>query len=108
MQEDSAAAFAQAQALDMFSRIASAAFRSGARGVTWDNILMAHPWGCSLQGIALPVLHWQGEADRVVPLSQGQYVAGSIPDCESKFYPNEGHISSITNHYQEMLGAIIC
>jgi pimeloyl-ACP methyl ester carboxylesterase len=107
LSETDQAAFAQAEVLNMFSRAATEAFRSGARGVTWDNILMARPWGFSLQDIDMPVLHWQGEADRVVPPSQGQYLARNIPDCRSKFYPNEGHISLITNHYEEILGTIM-
>lgn len=108
LSEPDRAAFAQAEVLDTFSRMAIEAFRSGARGVTWDTVLLTRPWGFSLQDITMPVYHWQGEADNVLPPSQGQYLAKNIPNCQSKFYPNEGHISLITNHYEEILGAIVC
>lgn len=108
LSEPDRAAFARAEVLQMLSRAATGAFRSGARGVTWDNVLLARPWGFSLQDIAMPVFLWHGEADKVVPPSQGQYLARSIPNCQSKFYPNEGHISLITRQYEEILGAIMC
>jgi len=107
LSEPDRAAFAQADILDVFSKMAIEAFRAGARGVTWDTVLLTRPWGFSLQDITMPVYHWQGEADNVVPPSQGRYLAKNIPNCQTKFYPNEGHISLIVNHYEEILGTII-
>jgi pimeloyl-ACP methyl ester carboxylesterase len=107
LSEPDRAAFAQGEVLDMFGKMAIEAFRSGARGVTWDNVLCTRPWGFSLRDITIAVYHWQGEADNVVPPSQGQYLATTIPNCKSKFYPNEGHISLFTNHYEEILCTIV-
>jgi pimeloyl-ACP methyl ester carboxylesterase len=101
------AAFLQADILDMFSKLMVEAFRAGAHGVTRDYVLLAHPWGFSLGDIILPVHLWQGEADDVVPPSQGRYLAKTIPNCQARFYPIEGHISLFNNHYEEILAAIV-
>jgi pimeloyl-ACP methyl ester carboxylesterase len=34
---------------------------------------------------------WHGEADGIVPVAMGRYLAGSIPDCRAEFIPRAGH-----------------
>jgi pimeloyl-ACP methyl ester carboxylesterase len=107
LSEPDQAALAQPDVMEMFKKMGLEAFRSGARGVTWDNVLLTRPWGFSLQAISMPIYLWQGEADTIVPPAQGRYLAQNIPNCQSEFYPNEGHISLINNHYQEILSAMV-
>jgi len=45
LSEPDCAAFAQTEVLDVFSKMTIEAFRSGARGVTWDNVLLTRAWG---------------------------------------------------------------
>jgi pimeloyl-ACP methyl ester carboxylesterase len=105
--EPDRAAFAQADVLDVFSRAAVEGLRAGGRGVTWDSVLLTRPWGFPLQEISIPVHAWQGQADDVVPPSQGRFLAKNIPNCQARFVPNEGHISLFNNHYEEILGTIV-
>jgi pimeloyl-ACP methyl ester carboxylesterase len=108
LSESDRAALVQADFLDMLGKMSAEAFHAGARGVTRDHVLLTRPWGFSLQDITMPVFLWQGEQDKVVPPSQGRYFAENIPNCQSKFYPNEGHFSLSANCYEEILGTIVC
>mgnify|MGYP005854273853 CR=1 FL=1 len=83
------------------------AYRSGTRGVAWELLLLARPWGFRLRDIPLRVHLWHGEADLVTPPSMGRYLAERIPDCVAKFYAEEGHISLLLNHSEEILGALL-
>jgi pimeloyl-ACP methyl ester carboxylesterase len=80
--------------------------RQGPRGPVWDVALMARPWGFDLAAIKVPVLLWQGERDRNVPAAHGHYLAGAIPTCRARFYPDEAHLSLPLNHQREILSAL--
>ncbi len=90
-----------------FAEMVLEGVRSGARGPACDWTLSARPWGFRLQDIAFPIHLFYGEADIIVPVDHGRYLAGVIPNCMAKFYPDEGHISVIYNHYEEILYAVI-
>jgi len=36
----------------------------------------------------------------------GHYLADAIPESFATFYPNEGHLSLIYNHAEEILGVL--
>ena len=64
-----------------------------------------------LKTIACGVCHsdvhlWHGGQDKNVPLSVGQYVAGELPDCLDRFYPEEGHLTLPRNRIAEILAAL--
>ncbi len=75
----------------------------GTHGTAWDASLAARPWDFQLEEIAMPVHLWQGEVDRNVPPAMARFVARSIPDCRAKFYPDEGHLSLLEHHFEEVL-----
>ena len=66
-------------------------FRSGNYGATWDARAFTRPWEFRVEDIRMKVHLWYGEADKNVPLQMGEYYAHAIPECDSKFYPGEGH-----------------
>lgn len=74
------------------------AFRSGNRGPARDAVLSACPWGFVPHDISTEVHVWHGEADILAPAVFGRYIANAIPNCRARFFPDEGHISLITNH----------
>lgn len=78
-------------------------WRSGFRGTAWDATLAARKWDFRLEEIQMPVSLWQGEADRNVPATMARYVAEKIPHCQAHFYPEEGHISLLAHHMEEVL-----
>ena len=83
------------------------AFRSGTRGASWETVLYKRPWGYQLQDISMQIYLWHGGLDTQVPISVGQYVAKTVPGCQAKFFPDEGHLSLAHNHIEEILSALI-
>jgi pimeloyl-ACP methyl ester carboxylesterase len=69
------------------------AFRSGARGASWEARLVTRPWGFQPRDVTMEVLLWQGEDDRNVPSSMGRALAAALPHCQATYYPGEGHLS---------------
>lgn len=82
------------------------AFRAGSRGAALENALFARSWGFRLQDIAKEVHLWHGELDINVPPAMGRHVATAIPNCRSRFYAGEGHLSLFVNHMEEILHAL--
>lgn len=81
------------------------AFRQNTKGVVQEGALLGSDWGFQLADIQATIHLWQGEEDTNVPAATGRYQAGRIPDCITKFYRGEGHISLVTNHIREILTA---
>jgi pimeloyl-ACP methyl ester carboxylesterase len=100
-------ALSQPDVQRMFGEMVVGAFERGTRGVALDWKLEARPWGFALQEVRMPVHVWHGEQDELLPIDQGQIMANALPNARAKFYPNEGHISLIVNHYEELLSTIV-
>jgi pimeloyl-ACP methyl ester carboxylesterase len=83
----------------------SEAFRKGSRGPAWELGLYARPWGFRVEHIRAPVHLWHGEEDANAPVKMGRYLATSIPECEARFYPGEGHLHFV-DRLPEMLAAV--
>jgi pimeloyl-ACP methyl ester carboxylesterase len=82
------------------------AFRSSPRGGALDWLIVTNPWGFRLEGISTGVQLWQGEFDIVIPQGKGRNMASKIPNCHAKFL-QEGHVSLLFNHTQEILNDLI-
>jgi len=81
--------------------------RSGTEGAAWDGFLFSRPWGFDLRSIRIPTLLWHGEQDVVVPSSMGHFLADTIPECQARFYPEDGHFSLPFNRMREILAAAL-
>ncbi len=53
-----------------------------------------------------PLFLWQGEQDRVMPAAAARLLAQALPHCTATFYPDEGHLSTLVNHVQEIWQAL--
>jgi pimeloyl-ACP methyl ester carboxylesterase len=82
------------------------AYRNGAQGAFWEVVLLANPWGFRLEDIHKKIYLWHGEEDTTVPQHMGRYVAHSLSDCKSTFYPGEGH-TLIYNYWREILAVAV-
>jgi pimeloyl-ACP methyl ester carboxylesterase len=67
------------------------AFRQGGRGPADELLLLARPWTFPPEEIRVPVRLWYGEADAIVPVAMGRYLASTIPGCRAEFIPGAGH-----------------
>lgn len=79
------------------------AVRDGTEGGLRELYLYTHPWGFRLEDISIPVQLWQGELDTTTPARMGHYLSHSLPNCQARFYPDEGHYSLPINHMSEIL-----
>ena len=57
-----------------------------------DNAHLA-PWGFELNQIRIPVLLMHGEQDQFVPVSHSRWLASRMPDAETRFLPEDGHLT---------------
>ncbi|NJN97803.1 MAG: alpha/beta hydrolase [Anaerolineales bacterium] len=81
--------------------------RQGMRGPIASIALEGQAWGFQLEDIRLKFRVWQGELDNLVFPVTAHYLARRLPHCELTLYPNEGHISTIVNRAEEIVGALI-
>jgi pimeloyl-ACP methyl ester carboxylesterase len=81
-------------------------YRSGPHGAVWDTRVLTGPWGFDPADIAVPTYLWHGEQDVNVPLSMGSYLARTIPHCQARFIPQEGHVMYM-NHWQEIVSILV-
>lgn len=79
------------------------AFRVGSRGAALENALYARAWGFDLGDITKKVHLWLGGLDTNTP---SRYLESAIPNCDLHFYPEEGHISLLINHTEEILSIL--
>jgi pimeloyl-ACP methyl ester carboxylesterase len=101
-----AAFFEKPGRLEAFMASTVECMRPGVGGMAWDMQLYARPWDFHLEEIDFPVRLLHGEADLNVPVAVARTVAASIPGCQATFYPGEGHISVLANHWDEIILAL--
>lgn len=72
-----------------------------------ESLLAVTEWGFRLQDIHQPIHLWHGEMDQNIPVDMARHAASAIPQCEAKFYPNEGHLSLFKKYAAEIIGALV-
>lgn len=68
-----------------------------------DDLAFVQEWGFDLGAINIPVLLWQGDDDLMVPHSHSRWLASKIPTAQLNFIPDNGHISLIVKHRDEIV-----
>ena len=81
-------------------------FRHGPRGAQVDTALMASAWQFDPTRISIPVHIWHGERDVDAPVAMGRWMAKIVPTSRARFFPDEGHISLIVNHADDILRSL--
>jgi pimeloyl-ACP methyl ester carboxylesterase len=56
-----------------------------------ELLLLMRPWTVRPEEIQVPVRLWHGEADGIVPVDMGRYLARTIPNCHAEFISGGGH-----------------
>jgi pimeloyl-ACP methyl ester carboxylesterase len=107
LSEPDKVALSQAEVQQKIGKMALGAFHQGTRGVVLDWTLEARSWRIALQEVLMPVSLWHGEQDCIVPVNQGRAMANVLPNVHSTFYPGDGQISLMGNHYEELLSTIL-
>ncbi|HET9091418.1 MAG TPA: alpha/beta hydrolase [Acidimicrobiales bacterium] len=83
------------------------AVAGGVEGWLDDDLAFTAPWGFSLEEISCPTSIWQGEADLMVPLSHGRFLAGAVPGADVHLEADEGHLSIVVGAVEAMLDHLL-
>jgi pimeloyl-ACP methyl ester carboxylesterase len=67
--------------------------------------VFARRWGFAPRDVAVPTELWYGDADTLVPLEMGRYLAEQIPDARLTVFEGEGHMLHVT-HWAEIMAAL--
>lgn len=82
------------------------AFRQGGRAAAQEMRLYLRRWNVDPKTIPIEVLLWHGDADTMVPISNGRYMAETIPKCRATYYSGEGHFM-IVKHAADIEVALL-
>ena len=81
---------------------------SGGHYGYWDDgLAFVGPWGFDLDDMAVPVTVWAAGRDLMVPASHGKWLAANIPGAELVELAEEGHISLVTRHMDEIVDRLV-
>jgi pimeloyl-ACP methyl ester carboxylesterase len=72
-----------------------------------DDLAFDRSWGFSLGEISVPVTIWQGDDDRMVPVTHGQWLAEHVPGARAELRPGDGHLSIAVDRYGEILDDLL-
>ncbi|HLH11583.1 MAG TPA: alpha/beta hydrolase [Methylovirgula sp.] len=84
------------------------AFRQGWKGPAYEGSLLGGDWGFKAEDVRYANAHWwHGELDRHIPVTMGRALAKELCGCQAIYYPDEGHISLIVNHGDEIVETLV-
>jgi hypothetical protein len=81
-------------------------YRQGWEGPAQDDIIINRSWGFRLEDIIARIDIWQGEVDRNVPLNQGRYLSGIIPESRLTVLPGQAHLY-LLSRWQDVLSSLV-
>jgi pimeloyl-ACP methyl ester carboxylesterase len=81
--------------------------RQGVNAWVEDLNIYSNNWGISLEDINLHIQLWHGEDDARISLRMARNLERLLPNCQSYFLKNEGHVSLIVNHMDTILGKLL-
>ena len=76
-----------------FGSVVGPALAAGPAALIDDDLAYVSDWGFEPGAVSAPTLAVHGGADRIVPASHGQWLAGAVPDADLWLQPGDGHIS---------------
>ncbi|HEY5985810.1 MAG TPA: alpha/beta fold hydrolase [Streptosporangiaceae bacterium] len=96
-----------------FADYLAGSFRSavstGIAGWRDDDLAFVADWGFSLAdaGAGAPVAIWQGDQDRMVPLTHGEWLTARVPGARSHLLPGEGHLTLAVTVMGQILDELV-
>lgn len=79
---------------------------SGHFGYWDDGQAYVNEWGFDLSAMEVPVRVWRAGQDLMVPPAHGEWLARHIPGAHAEYLPEEGHISLVTDHIEEIMDGL--
>ena len=93
--------------MEINQQIMKEVMRQGTQGPAWDYLLCVREWDFDLSDIQIPLVLFHGEQDRNYPLELVQQVTKDLPSAKLLTYPQDGHISTYINHFDEIAKALL-
>jgi pimeloyl-ACP methyl ester carboxylesterase len=100
------AVMAQPGRLEKNQQIMQEVLKQGTKGAVWDCRLCVRDWDFDLAEIKMPVVLFHGELDRNYPVELTRKVANEIPQAQLHTYPEDGHLSTYSNHFEDIARAL--
>ena len=79
-----------------FGSVVGPALAAGPAALIDDDLAYVSDWGFDPRDVAAPALVVHGGADRIVPVSHGEWLASAIPDADLWLQPLDGHVSVLS------------
>lgn len=76
------------------------------KGAAWDIRMNVREWDFDPTEIQIPIVLFHGELDKNVPLTIVQQTVEKLPDAHLVTCPEDGHISTYINHFDEIAKAL--
>ncbi|HEY7145693.1 MAG TPA: alpha/beta hydrolase [Streptosporangiaceae bacterium] len=82
-----------------------ASVRNGIAGWRDDDLAFVSGWGFTPEelGGQVPVAIWQGDQDRMVPFTHGQWLAAHIPGARAHLLTGHGHLTLAKTMFPQIL-----
>ena len=65
------------------------------------------PWGFNPRDVKVPVVIWQAELDRNVPIQHGKWLAENLPNARLEIRKGESHMGIFVNYEEEIMQSAI-
>ena len=88
-------------------QVLSEVMRQGSKGPVWDMRLYVRAWDFDPAEIQIPLTLFHGEQDKNFPVGIVQRMARRLPRAALITYPEDGHISTYVNHFDEIAKALM-
>jgi pimeloyl-ACP methyl ester carboxylesterase len=84
-----------------------AARHHGVEHLAAELAIFGRSWDVDLEAIDVPVHMWYGEADRIVPVEMGRYLAERVPTAEASFHEGLGHVSAVLDNEDDIVATLL-
>jgi len=101
------AIMAQPGRLAINQKVLSESLKQGTKGLVWDMRMYVREWDFEPLEVRIPLTLFHGCLDKNFPLTLVKRVANSLPQAQLISYPDDGHISTYVNHFDEIAGELI-
>jgi pimeloyl-ACP methyl ester carboxylesterase len=83
------------------------ALRNGIAGWRDDDLAFVADWGFPVLALAGRAAIWQGDQDKMVPFTHGQWLAGHIPGARVHLEPGAGHLTMTVTAIDRILDDLL-
>ena len=80
------------------------------QGFDWvadDYSSYLQPWGFEPRDVTVPVVIWQGELDKNVPVVHGEWLSRNLPNNRYELRKDESHIGIFINYEDEIIQSAV-